>query len=233
MLSWPGHDTFRSGTLTDLAAQDLNGSGSCHDLSETDPRRVIRQGRGHRSTRMPRNFIAIVAVSACSRPFGLRCQRRCLAAARAAIPASSMFEGPNQFVDAGPAPATNRIDSFSQQSSRGRALLQLIFFVPGIDEDAGASAGRGSLTTEPDLLATMMEFGKLPRRGAAHRGAGSLFPTAAKPWMRSRLWSAGQPASSAPTFPSIAESDPRPDQPRRAGAARCRGPARYENAALV
>jgi len=59
-------------------------------------------------------------------------------------------------------------------------LLQLIFFVPGIDETLRVG-GRGSLTTEPDLLATMMEFGKLPRVGAAHRGCRKPISTAAKP----------------------------------------------------
>src|SRR5437660_9552102 len=55
----------------------------------------------------------------------------------------------------------NRIDSF-RNIVEGSGFLQLIFFVPGIDETLRVG-GRGTLTAEPELLATMHEFGKLPR----------------------------------------------------------------------
>ena len=55
----------------------------------------------------------------------------------------------------------NRIDSFQKYSRRLRAL-QLIFFVPGIDETLRVG-GTGKLSADPDLLASMEEFGKLPR----------------------------------------------------------------------
>ena len=55
----------------------------------------------------------------------------------------------------------NRIDSF-RNIVEGSGLLQLIFFVPGIDETLRVG-GRGTLSADPKLLAAMEEFGKLPR----------------------------------------------------------------------
>src|SRR3984885_12819736 len=55
----------------------------------------------------------------------------------------------------------NRIDSF-RNIVEGSGQLQLIFFVPGIDETLRVG-GTGKLSAEPDLLASMEEFGKLPR----------------------------------------------------------------------
>ena len=40
--------------------------------------------------------------------------------------------------------------------------MQLIFFVPGIDETLRVG-GKGKLSADPDLLASMVEFGKPPR----------------------------------------------------------------------
>jgi uncharacterized protein len=54
-------------------------------------------------------------------------------------------------------PGNNRIDSF-QNGVAGSGHAQLIFFVPGIDETLRVS-GRGSVSAEPDLLASMQEFG--------------------------------------------------------------------------
>jgi len=55
----------------------------------------------------------------------------------------------------------NRIDSF-RNIVEGSGLLQLIFFVPGIDETLRVG-GRGTLSTDPELMAAMVEFGKPPR----------------------------------------------------------------------
>ena len=58
----------------------------------------------------------------------------------------------------------NRIDSF-RNIVEGSGLLQLIFFVPGIDETLRVG-GKGTLTTDPALMASMVEFGKQPRAEA-------------------------------------------------------------------
>jgi len=55
----------------------------------------------------------------------------------------------------------NRIDSF-RNVVEGSGFVQLIFFVPGIDETLRIG-GKGALTADPELLATMVEFGKPPR----------------------------------------------------------------------
>ena len=55
----------------------------------------------------------------------------------------------------------NRIDSF-RNIVEGSGFVQLIFFVPGIDETLRVG-GKGKLSAEPDLLASMVEFGKPPR----------------------------------------------------------------------
>src|SRR3954471_23295868 len=55
----------------------------------------------------------------------------------------------------------NRIDSF-RNIVEGSGFVQLIFFVPGIDETLRVG-GKGSVSAEPELMATMIEFGKPPR----------------------------------------------------------------------
>jgi uncharacterized protein len=55
----------------------------------------------------------------------------------------------------------NRIDSF-RNIVEGSGFVQLIFFVPGIDETLRVG-GTGRISAAPDLLAAMEEFGKLPR----------------------------------------------------------------------
>ena len=49
----------------------------------------------------------------------------------------------------------NRIDSF-RNIVEGSGLLQLIFFVPGIDETLRVS-GKGIVSTDPELMASMVE----------------------------------------------------------------------------
>ena len=65
--------------------------------------------------------------------------------------------------------------------------MQLIFFVPGIDETLRVG-GRGKLSADPDLLASMMEFGKLPRAALVVSVAEAYFHCG-KALMRSKLWS--------------------------------------------
>jgi PPOX class probable FMN-dependent enzyme len=80
----------------------------------------------------------------------------------------------------------NRIDSF-RNIVEGSGLVQLIFFVPGIDETLRVG-GTGKLSAEPNLLASMEEFGKLPRAVLSIAVQEAYFHCG-KALMRSRLWS--------------------------------------------
>jgi hypothetical protein len=95
----------------------------------------------------------------------------------------------------------NRIDSF-RNIVEGSGLLQLIFFVPGIDETLRVG-GKGTLSTEPDLLASMVEFGKLPRAVLGIEVHEAYFHCG-KALMRSKLWAADTRVERA-VMPSIAE----------------------------
>ena len=98
-------------------------------------------------------------------------------------------------------PGNNRIDSF-KNIIEGSGLVQLIFFVPGINETLRIS-GKGTLTTAPELLAAMVEFGK-PPRVALSIGVQEAYFHCGKAIMRSKLWlSESQVERSA--MPSIAE----------------------------
>ena len=82
-------------------------------------------------------------------------------------------------------PGNNRIDSF-KNITEGSGQLQLIFFVPGINEMLRVG-GRGSLTTAPELLAAMVEFGKAPRVVLSIAVEQAYFHCG-KAIMRSKLW---------------------------------------------
>ena len=98
-------------------------------------------------------------------------------------------------------PGNNRIDSF-KNIVEGPGLLQIIFFVPGLNETLRVG-GTGTLTTEPALLAEMKEFGKLPR-AVLRIDAHEAYFHCGKALMRSKLWSSdAQVARTA--FPSISE----------------------------
>src|SRR5450432_2877355 len=95
----------------------------------------------------------------------------------------------------------NRIDSF-RNIVEGSGFLQLIFFVPGIDETLRVG-GRGALSAEPDLLASMEEFGKLPR-AALKIAVREAYFHCGKALMRSRLWSQDARVDRA-VMPSISQ----------------------------
>ena len=95
----------------------------------------------------------------------------------------------------------NRIDSF-RNIVEGSGFVQLIFFVPGIDETLRVG-GRGALSAEPDLLAAMEEFGKLPRAVLSIAVTEAYFHCG-KALMRSRLWS-GDTRVERAVFPSISQ----------------------------
>jgi PPOX class probable FMN-dependent enzyme len=95
----------------------------------------------------------------------------------------------------------NRIDSF-RNIVEGSGLLQMIFFVPGIDETLRVG-GRGKLSAEPELLASMVEFGKPPRAVLSIEVREAYFHCG-KALMRAQLWKSDTRVDRA-GFPSIAE----------------------------
>jgi len=80
----------------------------------------------------------------------------------------------------------NRIDSF-RNIVEGSGFVQLIFFVPGIDETLRVG-GTGKLSAEAELLAAMVEFGKPPRAVLSISVREAYFHCG-KALMRSKLWS--------------------------------------------
>src|SRR5437899_1048015 len=95
----------------------------------------------------------------------------------------------------------NRIDSF-RNIVEGSGFVQLIFFVPGIDETLRVG-GKGKLSAEPDLLASMVEFDKLPRAVLSIAVHEAYFHCG-KALMRSRLWSPDARVERA-VLPSISQ----------------------------
>src|SRR5258707_6874729 len=95
----------------------------------------------------------------------------------------------------------NRIDSF-RNILEGSGQLQLIFFVPGIDETLRVG-GTGKLSTEPDLLASMEEFGKSPR-SVLNIAVRDAYFHCGKALMRSKLWSSDVKVERA-VLPSIGQ----------------------------
>jgi uncharacterized protein len=108
--------------------------------------------------------------------------------------------GPNQLLMPDRA-GNNRIDSF-KNIVEGSGFVQLIFFVPGIDETLRVG-GKGMLSADPDLLAAMEEFGKLPR-AVLRVDVHEAYFHCGKALMRSKLWS-GDTQVEREVFPSIGE----------------------------
>ena len=95
----------------------------------------------------------------------------------------------------------NRIDSF-RNIVEGSGFVQLIFFVPGIDETLRVG-GRGKLSADPELMASMVEFGK-PPRAVLHIDVQEAYFHCGKALMRSKLWAA-ETRVERTVIPSIAE----------------------------
>src|SRR5665647_3909877 len=98
-------------------------------------------------------------------------------------------------------PGNNRIDSF-RNIVEGSGFVQLIFFVPGIDETLRVG-GTGTLSAAPELLAAMEEFGKPPRAVLSISVREAYFHCG-KALMRAKLWSADTRVERA-VMPSISE----------------------------
>jgi uncharacterized protein len=95
----------------------------------------------------------------------------------------------------------NRIDSF-RNIVEGSGFVQLIFFVPGIDETLRVG-GKGKVSVDPDLMAGMIEFGK-PPRAVLHVDVQEAYFHCGKALMRSKLWSPDTKVERA-VMPSIGE----------------------------
>jgi uncharacterized protein len=95
----------------------------------------------------------------------------------------------------------NRIDSF-RNVVEGSGFVQLIFFVPGIDETLRVG-GKGRVSADPELLASMVEFGK-PPRAVLRIDVTEAYFHCGKALMRSKLWSADTRVERE-VFPSISQ----------------------------
>jgi PPOX class probable FMN-dependent enzyme len=122
------------------------------------------------------------------------------ASPRGGHPGFVHVEGPNRLLMPD-RPGNNRIDSF-KNIVEGTGLLQLVFFVPGLDETLRVG-GKGSVAVETELLAAMKAFGKLPRAVLCIDVCEAYFHCG-KALMRSKLWSRDAQVERA-TFPSISE----------------------------
>jgi len=122
------------------------------------------------------------------------------ASPRGGNPGFVHVEGPNALLMPDRS-GNNRIDSW-KNIVEGSGLLQLIFFVPGIDETLRVG-GRGSVTTDAEMLARMVEFGK-PPRAVLRIDVREAYFHCGKALMRAKLWS-NEPRVVRASFPSIAE----------------------------
>lgn len=94
----------------------------------------------------------------------------------------------------------NRIDSF-RNVVEGSGFVQLIFFVSGIDETLRVG-GMGAVTVDPELMASMIEFGK-PPRAVLRIDVREVYFHCGKALMRSNLWGGERVERSV--MPSIGE----------------------------
>ena len=176
--------------MTDLAASDLAS------IYPQPTARVIAKARPEIDIHA-KNFIAMspFCVLATSGSDG-----SVDASPRGGNPGFVHVTGPNLLVMPDRS-GNNRIDSF-RNIVEGSGFVQLIFFVPGIDETLRVG-GKGTLSSAPELLAAMEEFGKPPRAVLCIAVQEAYFHCG-KALMRSRLWAPDAQVQRT-AFPSIAE----------------------------
>jgi PPOX class probable FMN-dependent enzyme len=176
--------------LTDLLASDLAR------IYPKPTQRVIAKARPALDSHA-KNFIAMspFCVLATSRSDG-----GVDASPRGGNPGFVHTEGPNRLLMPDRS-GNNRIDSF-RNIVEGPGFVQLIFFVPGIDETLRVG-GKGSLSDDPELLASMVEFGKPPRAVLCATVEEAYFHCG-KALMRSKLWSPDTRVKRE-VFPSISQ----------------------------
>jgi PPOX class probable FMN-dependent enzyme len=122
------------------------------------------------------------------------------ASPRGGSPGFVHVEGPNLLLMPDRS-GNNRIDSF-KNIVEGSGFVQLIFFVPGIDETLRVG-GRGAVSADGELLARMVEFGK-PPRAVLRVDVHEAYFHCGKALMRAKLWSHEARVVRA-SFPSISE----------------------------
>lgn len=122
------------------------------------------------------------------------------ASPRGGHPGFVRVEGPNRLLMPD-RPGNNRLDSF-RNIVDGSGFVQLIFFVPGIDETLRVG-GKGTLSAAPELLSAMEEFGK-PPRAVLDIAVHEAYFHCGKALMRSRLWSQDAQVQRS-SFPSISQ----------------------------
>ena len=176
--------------MTDLAACDLE------KIYQKPSPRVIAKARPELDSHAKR-FIAMspFCVLATSGSDGA-----VDASPRGGNPGFVHVAGPNRLLMPDRS-GNNRIDSF-RNIVEGTGFVQLIFFVPGIDETLRVG-GKGKLSAAPQLLAAMEEFGKLPRAVLSIDVHEAYFHCG-KALMRSRLWSRDVQVERT-VFPSISQ----------------------------
>jgi hypothetical protein len=162
--------------LTDLAAFDLAA------IYPKPSPRVIAKARpaidGHAAKFIAMSPFCVLATSGADGSVD--------ASPRGGNPGFVSVTGPNEMLMPDRS-GNNRIDSF-RNIVEGSGFLHLVFFVPGIDETLRVG-GRGTLSVDPELLASMIEFGKLPR-AVLRIDVNEVYFHCGKALMRSKLWSA-------------------------------------------
>jgi PPOX class probable FMN-dependent enzyme len=176
--------------LTDLAAKDLAA------IYPKPTPRVIAKARpaidDHANKFIAMSPFCVIATSGTDGSVD--------ASPRGGHPGFVRVEGPNRLLMPD-RPGNNRIDSF-KNIVEGTGFVQLIFFVPGIDETLRVG-GRGSLSAAPELLNAMEEFGK-PPRAVLDIAVHEAYFHCGKALMRAGLWSADKQVQRS-SFPSISE----------------------------
>ena len=176
--------------MTELAASDLK------TIYPTPSPRVIAKARpeidAHAKKFIAMSPFCVLATSGSDGSVD--------ASPRGGNPGFVHVAGPNQLLMPDRS-GNNRIDSF-RNIVEGSGFVQLIFFVPGIDETLRVG-GEGKLSADPELLASMMEFGKLPRAALSISVREAYFHCG-KALMRSKLWSPDVRIERA-VMPSIGE----------------------------
>ena len=190
--------------MTDLAAEDLAA------IYPKPTPRVIAKARpaidAHAKKFIAMSPFCVIATSGSDGSVD--------ASPRGGHPGFIRVEGPNRLLMPD-RPGNNRIDTF-KNIVEGTGFVQLIFFVPGIDETLRVG-GKGKLSAAPELLAAMEEFGKPPRAVLDSALAGvspdpavldiavsEAYFHCGKALMRARLWSDDAQVERS-TFPSISQ----------------------------
>src|SRR5437016_11152800 len=149
-IVYPSSNLDRSTPMADLAASDLA------TIYPNPSPRVIAKARpeidAHAKKFIAMSPFCVLATSGSDGSVD--------ASPRGGNPGFVHVEGPNQLLMPDRS-GNNRIDSF-RNIVEGSGRLQLIFFVPGIDETLRVG-GKGTLSTDAGLMASMIEFGKSPR----------------------------------------------------------------------